>query len=133
MTDPLVAFDAWWAAYPRQYGIGAARRQWMWALAKVDNDHDKLIRAAADYAAYCRREGLEERYILAPAKWFIDEHWLDQHVQPAAAADPQEARLSRLASFWRNGQAGNKFSQGLFERDATNSDRTELARRGVLQ
>ena len=78
----VASFDRFWAAYPRQQGIGAARRQWIWALSATENDAETIIAAAIRYATYCRREGIDQQFIPMPAKWLADERWKDVLPEP---------------------------------------------------
>jgi hypothetical protein len=98
MTD-LADFDRFTAVYPRPEGIGGARRQWLWALAAADNKAQEIIKAAVLYADYCRREGIERRYIPLPAKWLAEERWKDKLPEPPKkAADANlRARASTVA------------------------------------
>ena len=75
-------FDRFWTAYPRQQGIGAARRAWIWALSAAGNDAETIIKAATRYATYCRREGTDPQFIPMPAKWLADERWRDVLPEP---------------------------------------------------
>ena len=65
-------------------GLGAARRAWIWALSAVDpaNDSQQIIEAAKAYAAYCKRESIEARFIPMPARWLADERWNDKLPEP---------------------------------------------------
>ena len=100
MTDSA-DFDRFWAAYPRQQGIGAARRQWIWALSAAGNDTKTIIAEAARFAGYCRREGVDQQFIPMPAKWLADERWKD--VLPEPPRINGDAELQSKARIINNG------------------------------
>ena len=70
--DP--GWEAFWSAYPRKTGKGAARRAFPAALDKVRGDTSQLVDAARAYAATIT----EARYACHPATWLRGERWLDE-------------------------------------------------------
>ena len=85
-------FTAFWAAYPRKIGKGAARKAWRKAtgLPKVEVLTDAIHRASL--SDDWRREG--GRFIPHPATWLNQERWLDETGPPADAGDAYAAALA---------------------------------------
>ena len=54
----------------------------MWALDKVNNDHEVLIAGARRYATHCRSQETPQRYIAQAHRWLADERWLDEYPEP---------------------------------------------------
>lgn len=69
--DP--AWEAFWQAYPRKTGKGAARRAWPVALDKTHGDAELIIAAARTYAGTIT----ELRYAAHPSTWLNGERWTD--------------------------------------------------------
>ncbi len=100
--SPRGGFDAFWKAYPRKEGIGAARRQFEIALAKSGVTVEVILAAVVRYAAWAEEKALKEetqQYTLAPARWLADEHWEDElpDLDLARHFPPQEWREQREA------------------------------------
>jgi hypothetical protein len=83
------AFERFWEAYPLKVKKGPARRQWQWAMEYTGFDADRIVAGAAAYAAKCRRDGTEDRYIQAPHKWLQDERWDDVYEKSSPIIDPE--------------------------------------------
>lgn len=117
-SDPLTAFDRFIAVYPRQASVGTARGRWIWALAKVNNDHDLLIRAAAACALFHQSRHTAIEFIAKPHAWLDAEGWLDRYELPKApVAPPYEPGKLRYESLKANAAKGNRFSADLLKRD----------------
>lgn len=79
--SPRGGFDAFWEAYPRKEGIGAARRQFEIALAKSGVTVEVILASVVRYAAWAEEKALQEetqQYTLTPVRWLADEHWEDE-------------------------------------------------------
>ena len=124
MATSLEDFDRFWAAYPRQQGLGAARRAWIWALSAAGNDAGTIIDAAMQYATYCRREGIDPQFIPMPAKWLADERWRD--VLPKPPRINGDAELAAKARIINNGN-GRMLCASL-----TRQQVREMARLGLI-
>jgi len=68
-------FQAFWQAYPRRIGKGAARTAFAKAL-KL-SPADDIIQGAIAYAAHCEEMGTEKQYIPHPSTWLNAERWED--------------------------------------------------------
>jgi len=68
-------FQAFWQAYPRRIGKGAARTAFTKAL-KLSPAND-IIQGAIAYAAHCEEMGTEKQYIPHPSTWLNAERWED--------------------------------------------------------
>lgn len=68
-------FMAFWQAYPRRIGKGAARTAFKKATKIVDGSF--IVDAAAKYARHCEIVGTEKQYIPHPATWLNQERWDD--------------------------------------------------------
>lgn len=69
------AFQAFWQAYPRRIGKGAARTAFKKAL-KFASTND-IIKGATEFAAHCEEMGTEKQYIPHPSTWLNGERWED--------------------------------------------------------
>lgn len=117
-SPALDPFDQFIAAYPRKQQIGTARGRWIWALAKVDNNHQTIIDGAARAAAYYMKEGTELRFIPLPYKWLDAEGWLDQYELPKAPPEPPNAARDRIVAKMRESAAGgSRFAQDWLRRE----------------
>lgn len=74
LSDDDPDWAAFWAAYPRREGKGAARRSWVKALEKAAAS--EIIAAAVAYAE--RRRGQDRQYTAHPTTWLNQERWTDQ-------------------------------------------------------
>lgn len=68
-------FDAWWPAYPRKVGKGAALRAWKTARKRVEvREITDGLRAAVQA---WEKNRTETHYIPHPASWLNAQRWLD--------------------------------------------------------
>ena len=79
------AFAAWYAAYPKKVGKGAAERAFKAALKKTDLD--TLIAGRDRYIAATR--DTDPKFIANPATWLNGERWADETPSPANPAVPR--------------------------------------------
>jgi hypothetical protein len=82
MTDLERKFEAWWAAYPRKVGKGAARPKFKAAMRKVE--YEVLMAATERFAAIM--SGRERQWIPHPATFLYGERWLDEDLQDVVLA-----------------------------------------------
>lgn len=68
-------FLAFWHAYPRHVGKGAARSAFIKAMKICDGD--TIIQAAIKYAKHCDEMGTDRQFIPHPATWLNAERWED--------------------------------------------------------
>lgn len=68
-------FLAFWNAYPRRIGKGAARVAFARALALADGN--EIVQAAIAYAAHCVNAKTEPKFIPHPSTWLNAERWED--------------------------------------------------------
>lgn len=92
-------FEEFWNAYPRKVGKKEAFDVWLRATKKTNAEI--IIRCAENYAAACRRNETEERYIAHP-KTFLHpdkERFMDYQSDPAQVADnsKQEDKHSEIS------------------------------------
>ena len=71
------AFDAFWSAYPRRQGKGAAKSAWKRATKKARPD--RIIAAAARYRDDPNRE---DDFTALPSTWLNQERWDDDPLPP---------------------------------------------------
>lgn len=69
------AFKAFWNAYPRRIGKGAARTAF--AKACKHTDSNQIIQGAMEYATHCNEMGTESQFIPHPSTWINAERWED--------------------------------------------------------
>lgn len=90
-----IAFEQFWATYPRREGKRRALAAWRRARRKTG--HETLIAKAAQYQADPNRE---PGYTLTPANWLDGEHWLDDPLpakpRPGQPPDPEAEKSARL-------------------------------------
>ncbi len=86
-------FPAWYAAYPRHVGRGAALKAYRAARKKVDAA--ALLSAAERFAG--KSVGSDPKFIPHPATWLNGERWADaDHATPSAAADKPQSLAERV-------------------------------------
>lgn len=68
-------FQAFWQAYPRRIGKGAARTAFKKALNFASGD--EIIQGALHYSRHCEEMGTEKQYIPHPSTWLNGERWED--------------------------------------------------------
>lgn len=68
-------FSAFWQAYPRRIGKGAARVAFDKAIRFCDPN--EIIQAAIAYAAYCEEMGIEMQFRPHASTWLNQERWED--------------------------------------------------------
>jgi DNA-binding transcriptional regulator YhcF (GntR family) len=68
-------FQAFWHAYPRRVGKGAARAAFKKALKYADGD--TIIQGALHYAKHCEQQGTDKQYIPHASTWLNGERWED--------------------------------------------------------
>jgi hypothetical protein len=83
---PADAFDAFWTAYPRKVGKGAARKAWPKALKAAGGNPGRIIAGAVAFAVDPNREAA---FTPHPATWLNAERWDDE---------PLPARQGRASS-----------------------------------
>lgn len=77
-------FAAWYAAYPKKVGKGAAEGAFKAALKKTDLD---TLTAGRDrYIASTR--GTDPKFIANPATWLNGERWADETTDPSKPTTP---------------------------------------------
>ena len=74
-------FEAWWAAYPRKEGKGAAYKAYR--LAKKRAPVERLLAAATRYAT--ARRGQDQQYTKQAATWLNGDCWHDEPPVTAAS------------------------------------------------
>lgn len=68
-------FQAFWQAYPRRIGKGAARTAFKKAL--KFSTAEEIIQGAIAYASHCEEMGTEKQYVPHPSTWLNGERWED--------------------------------------------------------
>lgn len=76
ITTREADFSAFWAAYPRKVGKGAARKAYFAAIRKTGADPPTL--SAALVAAKALGFGLDPQFTPHAATWLQQERWLDE-------------------------------------------------------
>ena len=89
-------FDQFWTAYPKKAGKVAAQKKF---FELTREDAERAISGAARYAAECKCEHREQRYIKWPQGWLSERRFEDYAgaSSPAAVIDPETA-LQQLAA-----------------------------------
>lgn len=75
-------FAAFWSAYPKKVGKGAAEKAW--AKARINGEYDTVLAAIAAQreSVQWRRDG--GQYIPNPATWINERRWEDEGVKVVA-------------------------------------------------
>ncbi len=68
-------FDAFWLAFPRRIGKGAARRAW--AKASILATIPEIMAGVERYASVCKTK--EKEFICHPSTWLNQERWTDEY------------------------------------------------------
>lgn len=76
-------FKAFWDAYEKKVGRGAAFKAWKRAIKKTDPD--AIVHAAAQHADWHRRNGTEPRFFPHAATWLNEERWGDERPPPGTS------------------------------------------------
>ena len=88
--EPPDRFAEFYAVFPRKVGRAEALKAWVKAV-KRTKDPQRIIDAAARYAAECRRTGRAAEHTKHPASWLNAERYDDQpDPKPAVPAYWQE-------------------------------------------
>lgn len=69
-------FEAFWGAYSKKVGRGAAVKAWGKAIKKADDA--VIIAAAAEHADWHKRNRTEDRFVPHAATWLNEERWADE-------------------------------------------------------
>ncbi|MFD8596991.1 hypothetical protein ACFV1L_18515 [Kitasatospora sp. NPDC059646] len=80
-------FEAFWTAYPRKVGKGAARKAWAAAL-KRGADPAAIAAAVPRHAAFWVAVGTEPRFVPHPTTWLNGERY-DDELAPPTPQQPQ--------------------------------------------
>ena len=83
-------FEAFWNAYPRRIGKGAARISFARAC-DFANPND-IVQAAIVYSKHCLDQGTEIQFIPHPSTWLNQERWEDDLVA-------EKAQVKKTGSF----------------------------------
>ena len=75
MTDD--DFNNFWEAYPRQTGIGAARKAWSNEIFFKSAKPEQMIHAAKAYKNKTEEDKTEERFTQKPSTFLQDQTYLD--------------------------------------------------------
>jgi hypothetical protein len=85
-------FDAFWAAYPRKVGKGAARKAWVKAMSKTD-------RATIMDAVAKQHWPADAQFLPHAATWLNQERWTDEPLDNSA--DARAARvIQKVTAGW---------------------------------
>ena len=68
-------FEKFWSVYPRRIGKQVAFLAWLKVVATYPPED--IISAAEEYAAVCKRERRQERYIMHPSTFLNKNRWWD--------------------------------------------------------
>ena len=72
--DALKAFEAFWSAFPRRVGKGAARRAWAKVAA---GEYDSIQQGCLVYSRLRANE--DPKFTVHPATWLNQERWRDEN------------------------------------------------------
>lgn len=99
-------FDAFWAAYPRKVGKGAARRAWVKAR-KVATVEEIAAGFRLQVASMQQRKARgEERFIPHPSTWLNEERWHDDAPQPERVTTAPAGSLAVMLQSAQNAAEG---------------------------
>ena len=84
-TDADQDFTAFWAAYPRKIGKGAARKAYRSAVIGKRTDPKKITLAGEAFRDECKRLGTEMKFIPHPATWLNAERYDDEAHEASGA------------------------------------------------
>lgn len=70
------AFEAWWKAYPRRTGKGAALKAYTSALKRASPD--ELMAGARTFSEWVERNEKPPQYVPHPSTWLNQDRWLDE-------------------------------------------------------
>lgn len=76
-------FDAFWDAYGKKVGKGAAEKAWTKATKQAAAT--SIIGAAVEHRAWHSRANTEARFIPHPATWLNEKRWADERPEPTTA------------------------------------------------
>lgn len=91
-----IAFDDFWASYPRKVGKGAAKKSWD-KIRPSPELHGKILAAVA--AAKKSKQWAEDiKYIPHPSTWLNQERWEDEILSDGIP--PEDAERQRTLEAW---------------------------------
>jgi hypothetical protein len=94
-----MAFDAFWAGYPRKVGRGAAAKAWTKATTKAD--------AATITAAMVSYSWPDDpQFIPHAATWLNQERWTDEPPKPKPPPPTVDQRIMRIFGIPDDDDAG---------------------------
>lgn len=108
VDDLALAFDEFWALYPRKVGKGAARTAY--AKARRKAEHRAITDAVMAYAEHHRARRTEPQFIANAATWLNQERWDD--VLPDVTARERAAADAEVRSVEDRQAFGNHWAAG---------------------
>jgi len=106
VSDAPAGFRAFWVAYPRRVGYGAAVRAW--AVAEGETRAAEIVAAVEAQRAGLVAEGL--RFCPHPATWLNQRRWLDEPGAtapgPVVATEKTRGNAAALARFIQREDGG---------------------------
>jgi hypothetical protein len=93
------AFEEFWKEYPRKIEKIGAYKNWQTRL-REGYKPEQLITAAKNYAAYCKQNGTEIRYMKHPKTFIGPSKPFEEFLKPIAIAVEQKPKEPK--TFWDN-------------------------------
>lgn len=91
------AFDVLWRTSPRRQG-GKLEAEREYRKALLHATAAELQTGMEQYARYIQAHGIEERYVVTPARWLKEGRWSDEYdmpeVRPARVDCPHNPRCN---------------------------------------
>lgn len=92
-------FEEFWEYYPRQIEKKRAFRAWK-ARLREGVDPEILIQACKNYAAYCTKQGLEQRYIKHASTFLGPDKPFEEYINGPPETVQQESSLLKEPKSW---------------------------------
>lgn len=99
------AFQQWFAAYPKKSAKGDAFLAYRQQI-KAGHKPEDMLAGCQAFAALCRKEKTEKRFIPHPGTWLRAQRWLDENLQPDPVLSPDQiaANIERADRLLRRGK-----------------------------
>ena len=88
------AFQQWFSFYPKKLAKGEAFLAYRQQI-KAGHSPEDLLTGCQAFAALCRKEKTDKKFIPHPATWLRAQRWLDENLQPEPILTPDQISANK--------------------------------------